>query len=188
MWEIECHDWAALRGRRPYDVRQLLERVSSATDRKEWDQALQLINFYSSDNGIPSEATPDVVACLVAIAVRAHREKRSALLGLLEELTCGLGIEIYTPEQMAWHKAAVRELGLALHSWAQWAESEPIEEARVHLCLLSYCSVYVPALEARVERYFHRCLAARPELGDEIAALRTNASERKELLRSVAKR
>lgn len=182
MFEFECHDWKALRGRRQYDARRLLERLATSATGKEWNEALNLINFYSSDNGIPSEATQHVVACLIAVAIDSDGDKRSEILGLVEEFTCGLGIEAYTSEEMGWHVAAVRELGCALQIWVKLAESAPVPEATVCLQLLSYCSVYDPRLEPRVMRYFEVCRVARPELGDEIAALAVNSTDRKALL------
>ncbi len=183
MWEFECHDWSTLQGLgKLKDVRLLLGRVFGSTNEEEWKGALGLLEAYASDLGIPSEATKDVVACLVAIAIRAEGRKRSEVLGTLEELTCGRGVEEYSPQQLLWLRAAVRELSYAIHTWAQLAESASEEDAVLCVELLAYCAVYVPEVESKVMTYLQLCAAGRPELGEEISALLINLKSTKRLL------
>lgn len=183
MWEFECHDWPALRGfRDPKNVRPYLERLADSTDEKEWQKTLNLLQVYASDLGLPSEATKDVVACLIAVVIRVEGKKRSELLGALEELTCGRGLEVYSAQQLECLRSAVSELALALHTWVYLAESASREDATLALQLLAYCAVYVEQLEPKVSQYFRLCAAARPELRDEISSLLVNADEVRQLL------
>ena len=112
MWEFKCHDWDTLQwAEKPKkEIPKLLEVVLDSDREEEWEIALGLLEAYASDLGVPSEATKDVVACLVAIVVRMEAKKRTVILGVLDELTCGRGIEAYSPQQMMWIRAAVREL------------------------------------------------------------------------------
>lgn len=184
MWEFECHDWKALRGfEAPRDdVPVLLERLFGSSNEEEWQVALDLLESYASDLGLPSEALKDVVACLVAVATRTEGRKRSVLLGALAELTCGRGIEEYRPEQHTWLRAAVRELAYALHTWAQLAESAPAKDATHCIEILVYCAAYVPDLELKILRYIQLCATQRPELGEEISGLLATFNDIKRLL------
>ena len=183
MWEFEYHDWNGLQGfRSSKNVRLLLDRVLRSTDEKEWQTALNLVEIYASDLGVPSEATKDVVACLVAVAVRAQGQKRSAILGTLEELTCGRGVDEYTPQEVEWLRSSVHELAYALHTWAHLAESASIEDAVLAVDLLAYCAVYIPQVESKVLRYLQLCAVERPELAEEISALLANSEDVRRLL------
>jgi len=183
MWEFVCHDWKTLQGfETPRDVPLLLERLFGSSDEEEWQGALGLLEAYASDLGLPSEATKDVVACLVAVAIRTEGRRRSAVLGTLEELTCGRGVEEYRPQQLTWLRAAVRELACALHTWAQLAESAPVEDAVLCVEILAYCAVHVPEVELKVLRYLQLCATERPELGEEVSALLANLNNVKRLL------
>lgn len=185
MWEFECHDWDTLRGfEKPKDVPLLLEEVlrSSNSNQEEWRVALSLLEAYASDLGLPSEATKNVVACLVAVAIRAEGRKRSEILGLLAEVTCGRGIREYSPRQLTWLRAAGRELAYALHTWAQLAESSPAKDAISCAEILMHCAIYVPEVEPKVLKYLQLFAADRPELREEIFALLTTLDEVKQVL------
>ncbi len=178
MLEFDCHDWSTLQGfRSSKNVRVLFQQIADSADEKEWQQALGHLESYASDQGIPSEATKGVVASLVAIAVSEGGRKRSAVLGTLEELTCGRGVEAYTSQQLGWLRASVQELACALHTWTHIVESAPTEDATLALEILAYCGVYVSQFDSRVQRYFQLCAIARPELREEISALLTNSAE-----------
>jgi hypothetical protein len=185
MWEFEVHDWNTLRGFRDgKNISVLLRRISGAADAQEWDKALSLLEAYASDLGVPCEATKDVVACLVSITIRNEGEKRSAILGTLEELTCGRGVEVYTDEQLMWLRDAVRELSYALHAWVHLAAAGSLDDATLAIRLLAYCAVYTPQLEAKVLRYFTVCANERPDLVEELSAVLANAKEVKALLKA----
>lgn len=186
MWEFKCHDWKKLQGVETLnDVPLVLNRLMYSIDEVEWQGALRSLEAYASDLGIPSNATKAVVACLVAIAIRTEGQKRTEVLGTLEELTCGRGIEAYSLQQLAWLRGAVRELAGAFHLWAQLAESAPAEDAILCIQLLAYCAVNVPEVELRVLNYLEQCSNERPELGDDISALLINFNNVKELLKNT---
>ncbi len=185
MWEVECHDWDTLDGfERPKDVPRLLEKVlrSSNSNQEEWRVPLSLLEAYASDLGLPSEATKDVVACLVAVAIRSEGRKRSELLGLLAEVTSGRGVEEYNSCQLTWLRAAARELVYALHTWTQLAESSSAEDAVACAEILTNCAIYVSEIEPRVLKYLRLLAADRPELRDEIVALLATLNETKQVL------
>ncbi|MFO0553458.1 MAG: hypothetical protein U0271_34060 [Polyangiaceae bacterium] len=182
-WELECHNWLALRGFR--DGRPpgaLLETVRTAKDPAAAIAALELLESYASDLGLPCEATRSVVACLVGIATRCTGEIRSAILGTLEELTCGRGIEEYSPDELAWLVAACRELVYALHAWVEILETGDASDATLAATLLAYAANAVPEVEQRVLTYLRICSRERPALSDYLSALSENFQERKQLL------
>jgi hypothetical protein len=160
-----------------------MQSIAAATVEEEWEQALYLLEAYAGNLfGSPSEATKAVVACLVAIATRVGGKKRSAVLGLLDELSCGRGIDAYTADQRQWLCSAIEELAHGIHIWTSLAESGSLEDAVLCLQLLSYCAVYVPGLESRVTRYLDLCASSRVELREDISAVLTNQKEAKERL------
>jgi hypothetical protein len=181
--EYDCHDWSTLQAFRTLDARRLFDTLLGSSDDAEWDQTLYLLEAYSSNLlGTPSEATKDVVACLVATAVRMDGSRRLSILQLLDELTCGRGIDQYSTQQQIWLVRAVEELSNALHTWTHWAESSSMDDAVMCVQLLSYCAVYVPRLEQRITRYLVLCATARPELSEDISAVVANqkiAAERR---------
>jgi hypothetical protein len=183
MYEFNCHSWESLRGfESSKNIQSLLERVGNSSDEKEWQAALVLVEDYASDQGIPSEATAAVVACLVAVTIRTDGRKRSALLSTLEELTCGRGIAEYTDQEISWLRASVQELACALQTWSYLAESASEADAVFAVELISYCAVYVPSVESRAIMYLQLCERERPELREELAALEANADEVRQLL------
>ncbi len=192
MWEFECHEWDALQwNEKPKTpavvVRQLLGCILVSSDEEERKNALGLLEYYASDEGIPSEATSHVVACLVAIVACTDGQKRLAVLDLLEELTCGRWIEEYSPQKVTWLQQAVSELACALHTWACLAENSSAEEAVLAVYLLGNCARHVPHVEAKASRYLQLCAARRPELKEEISALLERSNQVKAVLREKSR-
>lgn len=103
MWEFARHEhsWAGML--RPGDaVPELLQIVALSADVAAWDKALSCLESAGSELGVPCAATPAQVACLVAVVPRSSGEKRSAIVSLVEELTCGRGFDSYSPEERTW--------------------------------------------------------------------------------------
>lgn len=179
MWEIDSHDWSSLHGVSgdSAKARSVLSKLLEASTDTEWTGALDWLEAYASDLGIPCEATPAVVSCLVAAAVRTDGAKRSAILGTIEELTCGRGIEAYTPQKLDWLRASVGELAACLHLWTHLAQTSSVRDAILCVALLAYCAKHVPGLDVRVRRYLELAEQERPELREDIVAIRKHLDE-----------
>ena len=176
MWEIDIYQWTELRGVSgdPANAPAMLRELAASDEEEHWREALAWVDSFASDLGIPSGATSAVVACLIGLALRVEGAKRTAILESLEDLTCGRGIETYSAEELGWLEQSVAELACAMHVWLCWAESAPPSDAARCVELLAYCGVYVPALRPRVRQYLSACAAARPELGEDVVAIRAN--------------
>lgn len=172
MWEIECYEWDGFEAYRDAGrVPQLLRTVLLTDDEAEWVAALRYVESCGSDLGVPCSATPALVSCLVAITLRVNGKKRSAVLSLLEEMTCGRGAEQYSEAQKRWLGESVYELVLGLKMWVELMETSSVEDAEQCVDILAYCAEHVPALGGRVRKYLELCELRYPQLGDEIGAV-----------------
>ena len=172
MWEADCYDWKSLDAYRDAGrVPQLLKTILQSDDEAEWGAALSYLESCGSDLGVPCSVTPALVSCLGAVVLRVSDKKRSAVLSLLEELTCGRGAEQYSDAQKKWHREAAYELVLGLKLWVDIMETSSVEDAGQCVDLLAYCAEHVPAMGGRVRMYLKLCEARYPQLGDEIRAV-----------------
>lgn len=179
MWEFRCFNWSAMRGvwGEPAMAPNFLEQVVTSTADGELARALDWLESYASDLGVPSEATSAVVSCLVGAAQVRSGVARLAIVETIEELSCGRGVDEYSSKQHKWLVATIGELSSGMHLWMHMGEHSSAREATLALQLLAYCAAYLPDLAARVWRYFELCEVARPELRDDIAAIRSQAAK-----------
>lgn len=168
------HDWS-LHADTFRDARRLsecLKVIEESDTAAEWDPALDYIESCCSDLGVPSSAVPPMVRMLSALVVTAGDAKRTAILSLLEELTCGRGIEIFTPAQRSRLAAARGELGSKFDLWVAWIEA-PSEVDAIHCVdLVAYAAEADSALRKRATEALVLAKAKRPSLAPEVDAVR----------------
>ncbi len=173
MWEVERYQWREFEAYRDATrAPELLQIVLVSEVEQEWSSSLSYLEACASDLGAPCAMTPALVSCLVSAATRTNGKKRSAIVSVLEELTCGRGSEEYTEAQLAWLREATVELTYALKLWVDLLERSSPEDAEQCVDLLAYCAERVPEVAGRVAQYLTLAEVQHPQLRDEIHAVR----------------
>ncbi|NUP11267.1 MAG: hypothetical protein HOW73_34915 [Polyangiaceae bacterium] len=179
FWELCRHDWDSFEVERGANqIPRLLRTLLQSSDEAAWSFALARLELIGSDLGIPRAVTPALVSCLSAATLHLSGRKRSDVLSLLEELTCGRSAEGYSEDEQQWHRESVHELMLGMRIWVHLMETSSTEDATMCVDLLAYCAEHFPVLRVRVRTQLQLCAASRPELGAEIQAVSVYFSER----------
>jgi hypothetical protein len=172
MFAFDLYDWKRMPGFRDSGrVPELLHLVDVSTDEGKWSDALTKLESCASDLGTPCALTPPLTGALMSLALRTTGAKRSSILSVVEELTCGRGAEAYTDEQKTWHRESVHELILGFNTVTFILETSTVEDAKLCVDLLAYCAEHFPPLRPRVRKYLAFCQERHPSLADEISAV-----------------
>lgn len=145
--------------------------IDSSSSEEDFQRAVFYLDSASADLGVPTSLAPPVVARLIKSLFALVGERRTLVLGEIEELTCGRHAETYSAAQRAWLHEARRELLLSLHVWLDLAEAGGTKEATLCIDLLSYVAESFHDFRPRVRQFFRWCREARPELAAEIDAV-----------------
>ncbi|WP_437286062.1 hypothetical protein [Sorangium sp. So ce406] len=172
MWEFYCYDWGKFEAYRDTSrVSVMLQAVLQSEDEGEWSSALSYLESCASDLGVPCSITPAMVGALASIMIRVDGKKRSGILLLLEELTCGRGASEYSEAQRVWLRESVQELVLVFKNLVDVMERSSVEDAELCVDMLAYCAEHVPEMACRVRKYLTLCQERFPQLSDEIQAV-----------------
>lgn len=174
--EVDDQEWSshadALRD--PSKLPRLLATLDSTScPEPEFQRALEYVESAVSDLGVPTSLVPRVTCRLIRSVLMLTGSRRTEVLSLAEELTCGRGSEGYTSNQVRWLAEARHELALGFHLWAHLAETSEPPEATICVDLLAYVAEAVPELRQRVTKVFRLLHQARPELVAEIDTVST---------------
>ncbi|WP_129356277.1 hypothetical protein [Sorangium cellulosum] len=172
MWEFSCYDWGKFDAHRDTSrVPQMLQVLLDSEHEGEWSSALSYLESCASDLGVPCCMTPATVSVLASIMIRVDGKKRSEILSLLEELTCGRGASEYSEAQKMWLRESVQELLLVFKNLVDVMERSSVEDAERCVDMLAYCAEHVPCMTGRVRKYLALCQERFPRLSDEIQAV-----------------
>ncbi|WP_438015515.1 hypothetical protein WMF18_32235 [Sorangium sp. So ce315] len=172
MWEFNSYDWGKFEANRdPSRIPQMLQVVLDSENENEWSSALYCLESCASDLGVPCSVTPATVSALASIMIRVDGKKRSKVLSLMEELTCGRDASEYSEAERMWLRESVQELLLVFKSLVDVMERSSVEDARHCVDMLAYCAEHVPGMAGRVRKYLALCQERFPELSDEIQAV-----------------
>jgi len=126
------------------------------------------IETAASDHGVPCAATAAVVAALASICLRVESARRLEVLGLLEQLTGGRGIELYDESQQRWYVESALELAFSMAYWVHLMESGSAEEQTACFGLVSNCGNVLSHQRPRLASYLsfvaERCANLAEEL------------------------
>jgi hypothetical protein len=171
---LDFYDWGKFdTHRETIRVRDSLELLIHSEDENHWGPALSYLEGCASDLGIPCSLTPALVDVFTSIVVSVGGRKRTEVLAVLEELTCGRGADEYSDAQRGWRSQAVREVALAFKSFVHIMATSSVEDAERCVDLLAYCAEEIPSLTERVRKYLARCEDRFPVLSEEIRAVST---------------
>lgn len=156
----------------PSHIPRWLDLIARADTQAERRSASEAIERVATDQGVPCAATAQVVSALLSFLPAIAAPNRSAVLSLLEELTCGRGRDSYSAAERQHLELAVAELVASFATIAALLQGADETDARECIDLLAYCAELRPELADRVDASLERAAARLPSLRPEVDAVR----------------
>lgn len=156
----------------PAQIPRWLDLIARADTDAELRSASAAIGGVASDLGVPCAATAQVVSALLSFLPAIPAPNRSAVLSLLEELTCGRGRDSYSAAERQHLALAVAQLVASFATIDELLHEADEADARECIDLLAYCAELRPELSDRVEASLQRAVARLPSLRPEVDAVR----------------
>lgn len=156
VWEVQRHDWSALRADR---VPEALYALARATNEQEGAAARGIIESTVAVEGALYAAAVPTTACLLAVLQRCSSAARPHVLEILVELGSG---EPAPSEVMAGRQglqeACREELSKGLSIFLSVLEIGTEKERMYCIDLIGLCCQREPAFGPRVVWYFEKLL------------------------------